>query len=136
MGKQRGRLARSQHIGLRALGDDAAAHLLVGRSLTTGGDDDETLPLFDGVALSDQHAHDASRHGRRDLERTGGRPAPLASAAAGVRESHQLTDGAVTGVLDRKIDLDPQVPDQPELMDLLEEARAELSEVQEALYGP
>jgi len=48
----------------------------------------------------------------------------------------RLDGGDVIGVLDRKIDLDPQVPDQSELMGLVKQARKELAAVQEELYGP
>jgi len=47
-----------------------------------------------------------------------------------------LDGGDVVGVLDRKIDLDPEVPDQSELMALVKQARKELTAVQEELYGP
>jgi len=48
----------------------------------------------------------------------------------------RLDGGDIVGVLDRKIDLDPQVPDQSELMALVKAARKELAAVQEELYGP
>lgn len=44
--------------------------------------------------------------------------------------------GRVVGALDRKIDLDPQVPDEPRVMALVRQAREELESVQAELYGP
>lgn len=47
-----------------------------------------------------------------------------------------VEDGAVVGGLDRKIDLDPDMPDDPALAKLARQARAEIDEAQKALYGP
>ncbi len=44
-------------------------------------------------------------------------------------------DGAITAYLDRKIDLDPEVPDEAGLATLSREARGELEKVQAELFG-
>ncbi|MFT4974885.1 MAG: hypothetical protein ACI8S6_000768 [Myxococcota bacterium] len=46
-----------------------------------------------------------------------------------------IEDGVVTGVLDRKIDLDPEVPSSPEVLSVVRSARAALDAVQRELYG-
>lgn len=46
-----------------------------------------------------------------------------------------VQDGAVAGGLDRKIDLDPDLPDDPALAKLTRQARAEIDEAQKAMYG-
>ncbi len=43
--------------------------------------------------------------------------------------------GSVEVLQDRKIDLDPEVPDEPKLMEMLLSARSELDTVQEELFG-
>lgn len=48
----------------------------------------------------------------------------------------RLREGVVTGGLAREIDLDPEVPDEPKMLALQKEARAELDRAQQALYGP
>ncbi len=45
-------------------------------------------------------------------------------------------EGRIAGALDRKIDLDPQIPDDPEIAALARRARKELEAVQEVIYGP
>jgi len=44
-------------------------------------------------------------------------------------------DGDVTAFLDRKIDLDPMVPDDPALAAISRESRGELEKIQAALFG-
>jgi 2',3'-cyclic-nucleotide 2'-phosphodiesterase (5'-nucleotidase family) len=46
-----------------------------------------------------------------------------------------MTDGRVAGAIDRKIDLDPDMPDDPALLALSRKARIELDAAQEKLYG-
>jgi len=46
-----------------------------------------------------------------------------------------VDDGEITLLQDRKIDLDPEVPDEPKLMEMLHTARTEIDEVQETLFG-
>lgn len=47
-----------------------------------------------------------------------------------------LDDGRVVGGLGRQIDLDPDMPDDPALLAMQKQARAELDVAQKALYGP
>ncbi len=44
--------------------------------------------------------------------------------------------GGVETMLDRKIDMDPEVPDAPELRALMKDARRDLERLQAELYGP
>lgn len=46
-----------------------------------------------------------------------------------------LSDGAVRGALDRKIDLDSQLPDDPTLLALQQQARAEIDALQRQVFG-
>ena len=48
----------------------------------------------------------------------------------------RLADGVVTGALARQIDLDPEIPDEPAMLAVQRQARAELDRAQQALYGP
>jgi len=47
-----------------------------------------------------------------------------------------LEGGRVTGGLSRQIDLDPDMPDDPELLAMQKQARAELDVAQQAMFGP
>lgn len=47
-----------------------------------------------------------------------------------------LAEGRVTAALDRKIDLDPDMPDDPALLKMTREARTAIDVEQKALYGP
>lgn len=47
----------------------------------------------------------------------------------------ELTEGRITGALDRKIDLDPTVPDRSDLSTLARMARREIDAAQRALFG-
>lgn len=47
-----------------------------------------------------------------------------------------LDRGRVTGGLSRQIDLDPDLPDDPELLAMQKQARAELDVAQQAMFGP
>lgn len=48
----------------------------------------------------------------------------------------KLDDGRVVGHLDRKIDLDPEVPDDLEILEILVASRAAIGAAQEAVFGP
>ena len=48
----------------------------------------------------------------------------------------KLDGGRVVGHLDRKIDLDPEVPDDPELFELVVASREAIGAAQEAVFGP
>jgi 2',3'-cyclic-nucleotide 2'-phosphodiesterase (5'-nucleotidase family) len=73
-----------------------------------------------------------------DPERVGG-AAHVASHYQTMRAGElrlELKNGRVKSGVDRKIDLDPDMPDDPALAKLTRQARKEIDGVQKEMYGP